>query len=529
MTGERDIAVTAADGTRLLIDHHAPQAGEDQPGAGLLVWIRTPYGRKGIESITRRFAKAGAHVLVEAMRGTDGSGGKFDPFSVTPADAAAVLAWLRAQPWFAGAIVSWGISAMGYASWALTEIDVPEWRLAILQDAPSELRDGLAYPGGVFAGKVMLGFVGGVEWLRQHWKASLPRTMLASVLAARRTTKVLASGPLGTADERLVGHPVGYFQDWLAHEHDDEYWKPLDRRRGAPSAPARVHLATGWYDICLASTLAEFEALRQAGRSVRLLVGPWYHGRGTVDRGYRVDVDAWLRSAGSGDTPAGPAVRIYVGGVDEWRDLTDWPAPGYQSTVWHLHPNGGLALDPPADSPADRYIYDPAQPTPSVGGAVENFDGSAGAKDNRRLEQRADVLTYTTSVLEHDLEIVGPVSARVVVRSSLEHNDVVARLCDVHPDGRSVNLADGARRLRPGAPPSAEDGTRVVDIDLVGVAHVFRAGHRVRLQISSGAHPRLIRNSGTGEPLATAIQLRRSEQEVFHDPAHPSTLTLPVA
>ena len=233
MIVERDIAVTATDATSLLVDHHAPQAGGDQPGAGLLVWIRTPYGRKGIGSIARRFAKAGAHVVVEAVRGTDGSGGEFDPFSVTPADAAAVLAWLRGQAWFPGAIVTWGVSAIGYASWALTEIDVPEWRLAILQDAPSEVRDGLAYPGGIFAGKVLLGFTGGVEWLRAHWQASLARTMLASVRAARRATKVLASGPLGTADERLVGHPVRYFQDWLAHEHDEEYWKPLD------TSPAR--------------------------------------------------------------------------------------------------------------------------------------------------------------------------------------------------------------------------------------------------------------------------------------------------
>ena len=163
-----------------------------------------------------------------------------------------------------GAIVSWGLSAIGYASWALTELDVPEWRLAILQDAPSELRDGLVYPGGIFAGKVMLGFLGGVEWQAKHWKGSLPRTMLASVRAARRASKVLNQLPLGDADERLVGHRVAYFQDWLAHQHDDEYWKQFDRRRGAPGMPGLVHLATGWYDVCLAATLADY---REIGRA----------------------------------------------------------------------------------------------------------------------------------------------------------------------------------------------------------------------------------------------------------------------
>src|SRR4051812_39426669 len=119
----RNLTVTAADGTRLVLDHHLPYPPGDgtRPGVGVVVWIRTPYGRKGIASIAKRFAKSGAHVVVEALRGTDGSGGRYDPFSVTPADAADVLTWLRGQPWFPGRIVTWGISAIGYASWALTE------------------------------------------------------------------------------------------------------------------------------------------------------------------------------------------------------------------------------------------------------------------------------------------------------------------------------------------------------------------------------------------------------------------------
>jgi putative CocE/NonD family hydrolase len=528
MPVQRNLAVTAADGTQLLLDHHhpRPRRGSGQPGAGVLVWIRTPYGRMGIGLIAKRFAKAGAHVVVEALRGTDGSGGEWDPFSIRSEDAAAVLAHLRNQRWFPDVIVSWGLSAIGYASWALAEIDVPEWRLAILQDSPSELREGLVYPGGIFAGKVLLGFTGGVEWQHEHWRASLPRTMLASVRSARRANKVLAGLPLGTADERLVGHRVGYFRDWLAHEHDDEYWKSLDRRRTAASMPAMVHLATGWYDIFLASTLADYRALRQAGKTVRLVIGPWYHGRGAIDREYRADVDRWFAATNHDATPARTPVRVHVGGANEWRDLADWPPPRFHSGVWYLHPGGALSTDLPPTSAPDRYRYDPAHPTPSIGGAVENFDGTAGAKDNRKLELRSDVLTYTSDVLTHDLEVIGPVSATVVFRSTLEYTDIHARLCDLHPDGRSLNLCDGARRLRPEQPKAADD-TRIVEVDLVAVAHVFRAGHRIRLQVSSGAHPRLVRNTGTDEPLATATRLRPADQEVFHDPAHLSTLTLP--
>jgi putative CocE/NonD family hydrolase len=347
----------------------------------------------------------------------------------------------------------------------------------------------------------------------------------------RRVKKVLAGLPLGTADQRLVGHRVDYFQEWLAHEHDDEFWKRLDLRRNAAGMPSLVHLASGWYDVCLASVLADYRALREAGKQVRLVVGPWYHGRGVMDKTLRAEVEAWLDAAATGADPLadGLPVRVHVGGVDQWRDLPDWPPPDYESVDWHLHPDGTLADQPAPDSPPDRYRYDPAQPTPAVGGAMENFDGGAGAKDNRRLEQRADVLTYTSRPFEQDVAVIGPVTARIVFRSTLSHTDLLARVCDVHPDGRSVNLCDGVRRLRPLDPPADPDGTRTVVIDLIGIAHCFRAGHRLRLQVSSGAHPRLVRNTGTGEPLATATELRPADQEIFHDPEHPSVLTLPCA
>ena len=528
MSVERNLPVTAADGARLLLDHYSPVPGDPRVER-VVVWIRTPYGRKGIASIASRFAKAGAHVVVEAVRGTDGSGGTFDGVTFAPQDGVDIAAWLRAQPWFGGTIVTWGLSALGYACWALAGLDLPEWRLAILQDAQSELRDAVIYPGGAFAGKVMLGYVHDVAWQARHPGASLPRTMLASVRGARRVKKVLAELPLGTADQRLVGHRVDYFQEWLAREQDEEYWKRLDLRRNVAGMPSLVHLASGWYDVCLSSVLADYRALREAGKQVRLVVGPWYHGRGVMDRAYRAEVDVWLRAAATGTDPDAVPVRVHVGGLDQWRDLPDWPPPGYTAVEWRLQPDGALAERPAPDSPPDRYRYDPVEPTPAVGGAMENFDGGAGTKDNRRLEQRADVLTYTSGPLEQDLEVIGPVSATVVFRSTLPHTDLLARVCDVHPDGRSVNLCDGVRRLRPLDPPASQDGTRTVVIDLIGIAHCFHAGHRLRLHVSSGAHPRLVRNTGTGEPLATATELRPADQEVFHDPEHPSVLTLPCA
>jgi uncharacterized protein len=266
--------------------------------------------------------------------------------------------------------VTWGLSAIGYASWALAGMEIPEWRLAILQDAESELRDAIIYPGGAFAGAVTLSYVHSVEWLARHPRGSLLRSLLGSLRGARRARRVLAELPLGTADQRLVGHRVDYYQSWLVHEQDEEYWERLDLRRNAAGMPELVHLASGWYDVCLPSVLADYRALRDAGKRVRLVVGPWYHGRGVMDRPYRADVDGWLHAVAHGTNALGGApVRVHVGGADEWRDLPDWPPPGCSPTAWHLHAEGRLATTPaPSGSPPDRYRYDPAQPTPRSAG-----------------------------------------------------------------------------------------------------------------------------------------------------------------
>ncbi len=525
---EQGIAVSAADGTTLLVDHYHPQASASA-SAGAVVWIRTPYGRQGMRSIAKRFRKRGAHVLVEAIRGTGGSGGTFDGVTFNPGDGTDVAAWLRTQPWFPGVIVTWGLSAVGYASWALAAVDIPEWRMALLQDAQSELRDGVIYSGGVFAAATMLGVVATLDWRSRHPGASLAREILVAVRAARRVRRTLAQLPLGTADQRLVGHSVDCFQQWLARERDDEFWQQLNRRHDVAGMPEQVHLATGWYDMCLASTLAGYAALRAAGKTPRLVIGPWYHGRGYTDKGYRGEVDACLDAVLAGETAlGGTSVRVHVGGgADHWREVADWPPPDSAPTLWYLHPGGALSTTPAPPSAPDRYRYDPNDPTPTLGGAVENWDGQAGGKDNRRLEARPDVLTYTSDALPGDVDIIGPVTADIVLRSDREHTDIFLRLCDVHPRGRSINLCDGIRRLHPDDPPASRQSTRHARVDLVGAAHRFRAGHRIRLQVSSGAHPRFARNPGTGAPLATATELRAAEQEILHDPGHRSFVELP--
>jgi predicted acyl esterase len=197
-----------------------------------------------------------------------------------------------------------------------------------------------------------------------------------------------------------------------------------------------------------------------------------------------------------------------------------WPPRGYGAQRFHLQAGGALSTEPPAASAPDRYRYDPADPTPAVGGVRMVRD--SGRVDNTRLETRPDVLTYTTATLEEDVEIIGEVSAEIWFRSSRPYADVFVRLCDVDARGRSYNICDGLVSLT-----GADEITRAT-VTLWPTAYRFRRGHRIRLQVSSGAFPRFARNPGTGDPQATATRLVAADQTVHHDPAHPSAVLLPV-
>jgi putative CocE/NonD family hydrolase len=283
----------------------------------------------------------------------------------------------------------------------------------------------------------------------------------------------------------------------------------------------------GWHDIFLPLQLRDYAALRAAGRDPYLLIGPWRHADQQAVQAWVTDTLAWLRAHLAGDRSAlrPEPVRIFVTGADEWRDLPAWP-PETRPHRWHLHPGGDLAQAAPPGSDPDGYTYDPADPTPNLAGPT-GLSGRARV-DNRPLEARRDVLTYTSAPLAGDLEVAGEVVADLFVASSLEHTDFFARLCDVDPSGKSENICDALLRLTPGRPEREPDGSIRVRFTLWPAAHRFARGHRLRLQVSSGAHPRYARNPGTGEPLGTAVTLAAAQQRVFHDPGHPSALTLPV-
>jgi hypothetical protein len=218
---------------------------------------------------------------------------------------------------------------------------------------------------------------------------------------------------------------------------------------------------------------------------------------------------------------------VYVTGARTWRDLPDWPPAGTTDRTFYLAPGGGLDDEPPTAADAvTTFGYDPMNPTPSVGGRV--LAHRAGRRDNRALEARDDVRTFTTAPLTEPLEVLGGTRVQLFLESDNPYADVFLRLCDVDPRGRSINVTDRLVRLdpAPGEEPSA--GERKVEATLTDTAHRFLAGHRIRLQVSGGAHPRYARNLGTGEPPGQATRAVGVTHRIGHNSAAPSSLTLPV-
>lgn len=237
----RNVEIPAADGVRLLATHYYP-AGQRRPP---LVLLRSPYGRgNALDQLPALLAERGYQVLYQSLRGTAGSGGSFDGFVIDPADADGTLSWLRAQPWFGGELATWGASYLGLVQWELAARDIPEWKIALVQDAPSSFAEHFMYPGGAFATGNALGWVQLVERMFTSGHG-IVRQMAGLVGAARRLSSATLALPLQEADQALTGHPVLWFRDWVHHGPGEPYWASTDHRHNVARMPPVVHLQGG--------------------------------------------------------------------------------------------------------------------------------------------------------------------------------------------------------------------------------------------------------------------------------------------
>ncbi|MFI6060617.1 CocE/NonD family hydrolase [Streptomyces sp. NPDC051286] len=487
---EPGLVVPAADGSPLRTDHYFPRAEGDFP----TLVVRSPYGR-GVPwspMYGMLFAEQGFHVVLQSCRGTGGSGGRFDLWRNEADDGQATVTWLRKQSWFNGLLGTIGPSYLGYVQWALALDPPPELKAMVVQV-------GLHDPYALFhtdgALRLENALAVGVGMTYQH--RGIGPFVRATLRLQRRLRAITTAQPLRGAHVSALGVEVPWLDEVMTHpDANDPYWLAASPGEAAERLTVPTGLITGWYDALADQSFEQYGRLRRAGCETALLVGPWTH-TSALQQGWPevfAESLAWLRAHlcadPSGLRPTG--VRVHVGGASEWRDLDDWPlSPA--ATSWFPAPDGYLTQQAPTDNtPLTSIRYDPADPTPSIGGPL--LSRAAGPRDNSILEAREDVLTFTGPPLAEPVDVLGPVFARLSISTDTGYADVFTRLCDVDAQGRSINVCDGLAQLR-----TVEQAPSVVTVPMSSTAHRFAAGHRIRWQISGGAHPRYARNPGTGE------------------------------
>ncbi len=528
---ERNLWIPMRDGVSLATDHYYPRVttGEAFP----TVLIRSPYGREPhagafgatLAFIARRFAEQGYHVVTQDTRGRFNSGGEFDPVMNEYADGLDTLDWLTGQPWFDGSVGTWGPSYLGLVQLAVAAHE-PAIKAMVPSVTGSDLHTVL-YPDGALDLGLAMRWLALFQALDRYQNRPIVQSAPLLSEVERAIAPAFRHLPITEADQVALGKTVAYYQLWLAHpDLDDPYWQDVIKRVKVAESDAPTYFVGGWYDFFLRAMLNDYTKLRAAGKCPYLTIGPWQHFSNafimfnTVSEGVEW-FDTYLK--GNHLMRAKP-VRLYVMGAREWREMDSWPPPA-REVRYYLRARRTLATEAPIDrEETSAYTYNPANPTPALGGTQFSLFG--GPMDNRKLEARSDVLTFTTTPLAAPLEVIGPVRLSLYVRSSLEYTDFFGRLCDVHPNGQSINICDGLFRIIPGKGERQADGSLRIEIDMWATAHRFKIGHSLRLQVSSGAHPRWARNLGTADPLGTLMNI--AQQTIYHDRGHPSALLLPV-
>jgi putative CocE/NonD family hydrolase len=522
---QRDLRVPMDDGAVLLADRWVAADAQARPQPTVLV--RSPYGRRQFVGMLlgRLLAERGLAVLVQSVRGTFGSEGSFSPFDER-ADGLDTLRWIRAQPWHAGPIGSVGPSYLGFVQWAVAAEPDAGLSAMSIQVSASQFYDQ-TYTNGSLSLETLASWM--VLLAAQESRAA----PLAISRALRGLAKLWAELPLGELDERATGGVVPWFREAFGDaDRTGPYWSTRDFSVSVPNVSAPVSFVGGWYDILLPWMLADFEALQSAGRAPQLLIGPWSHTSPGLTAAGERDGIGWLRAHLLGDDRLLRAAPVTVMITGErsgggWRELAAWPPPGTGQRRLYLA-GGGTLRDAPATTPGgDGYRYDPADPTPSLGGPL--LLERTAVLDNAALEARDDVLVYTTEPLAQTVEAVGHVSVELWARASGPAFDLFARVCDVDAAGISRNVTDALVNAGAAGGEPSPDGARRVGFALWPIGHRFAAGHCIRLQVSSGAHPRYARNPGTGESAAeaSAETMLAVKIEILRDAEHPSALVLP--
>src|ERR1700730_2941686 len=566
VTFERSVPVQMRDGITLRADIYRPNAEGRFP----VLLQRTPYDKNGGFAFGLRAAASGYVVIIQDVRGRYTSESEWYTFKHEPQDGFDTVEWAAALPYSNGKVGMFGGSYVG-ATQMLAAIAQPPHLGGICPVVTaSNYHDGWTYQSGALE-----------QWFDQNWATQLATNTMWRLIA--KNTNALLGAPVLPLTHypafNYVSLPAGaeataelapYYLDWLAHPDYDAYWKQwsIEEHFSDIQVPA-LHIG-GWYDIFLTGTLRNYMGIKahggtdEARNGQRLLIQIGGHagfGRriGDVEFGdealkfssTQVVLDWYdylfkgvqneFSPKGAGE---GKPVHIFVMGANKYQEESDWPPPQAKATRYFLHSggsanslagDGGLSTTPPKKELPDKFTYDPANPVTTIGGSLccdaEHYE--PGPRDQRADENRNDVLVYSTKPVAEDMEVTGPVTLELWVKSSAVDTDLTAKLVDVSPDGFAMNLTDGILRMR--YRDSQEKPTLMnpgqiykISVDLWATSNVFKKGHVLRLEVSSSNFPRFDRNLNTGAEQATSRDFISATNTILHDAEHPSALLLPV-
>ncbi len=540
---EKNVMIPMRDGVKLAVNIFLPKG--EGPFPTLL--IRSPYGKYDEKfNLGQTYAKDGYAVVVQDCRGKGDSEGIWDPFRYDIEDGLDTQEWVGSQSWCNGKIGTWGGSYVGWTQWASAPSASPYLK-ALIPVVPFTNAYEVMYSGGAYQLALSMGWgtlVSGkpIDAQKIKWEEAFLKL------------------PLQSWDEQF-GQEIFYLRDWIKHSTYDEYWK--QRSVGDRYAEVTVPILNigGWYDIFSKATLEQIARVRKEStrqeirRNQFCIIGPWGHGVnqkkvGEIDFGDEAKIDSdkiqhqwyeyWLKGKNTGVEDWAP-FKLFIMGINQWRNEQEWPLARTVFTNYYLHSqgkantkdgNGSLDMKMPGKEAVDTYVYDPENPVPSHGG--NNLVGAtAGPYDQQKIEERDDVLVFTSEELKEPLEVTGPVKLMLYAASSATDTDFTGKLMDVYPDGRAYNLCEGIIRARyrePSKDLSLIEAGKVYryEIDLWVTGNVFLPGHRIRLEVSSSNFPRFDRNPNSGKPFGTDTEVFKATQSIFHDEIYPSHLVLPV-
>jgi len=533
------VKVAMRDGVKLCANIYRPAVVGRVP----VVLQRTPYGK--VAELTpglRAFVDRGYAVVTQDVRGRGDSEGEFRQYLQEPQDGEDTLNWAMRQAWSDGRVGMFGGSYVGITQWRTALTGHPALRaIAPAVSGGDEYLDRFYTPGGAFR------LAHRLRWVAENFKqAGTPVVDFE---------KMVTYLPLRRADRFMTGKVVDFYQAAMAHPGYDDYWKGLSTKAHVDRVRVPALIQAGWYDVYVESDLEMYAALRAQGKMARIIVGPWGHnispempegdfGKDATLPLRRMEID-WFDAFVKQSAPVpAPGVKYFVMGVNQWRESPVWPPAGMEWAPLYLHSRKGansangdgvLVARPQREGKASRYDYDPRRAVPTVGGAncCNSKVMAWGPMDQRGVEGRKDVLVFTSEVLREDVEVTGPVRVVLHVASSAPDTDFTAKLIDVAPDGRARLLCDGILRMRYRMGLEREVGYRPGQFERITIpagvtSNVFRAGHRVRLEVSSSNFPKYDRNMNTGRAQADEREMRVAHQELRYGGKSASYLALPV-